>query len=44
MDDLNVVDFNKEENETKTEVTGELREENGTEKKEKKEKKNYNAH
>lgn len=37
MDDLNVVDFNKEENETKTEVTGELREENGTEKKEKKE-------
>ena len=39
MDDLNVVDFNKEENETKTEVTEELREENGTEKKEKKEKK-----
>lgn len=37
MDDLNVVDFNKEENETKTEVTEELREENGTEKKEKKE-------
>lgn len=39
MDDLNVVDFNKEENETKTEVMEELREENGTEKKEKKEKK-----
>lgn len=39
MDDLNVVDFNKEENETKTEVTEELRGENGTEKKEKKEKK-----
>ena len=37
MDNLNVVDFNKEENETKTEVTEELREENGTEKKEKKE-------
>lgn len=37
MDDLNVVDFNKEENETKTEVTEELREENGKEKKEKKE-------
>lgn len=37
MDDLNVVDFNKEENETKTEVTEELREENGTGKKEKKE-------
>ena len=37
MDDLNVVDFNKEENETKTEVTEVLREENGTEKKEKKE-------
>lgn len=37
MDDLNVVDFNKEGNETKTEVTEELREENGTEKKEKKE-------
>lgn len=37
MDDLNVVDFNKEENETKTEVTEKLREENGTEKKEKKE-------
>lgn len=37
MDDLNVVDFNKEENETKTEVMEELREENGTEKKEKKE-------
>lgn len=34
MDDLNVVDFNKEENETKTEVTEELREENGKEKKE----------
>lgn len=39
MDDLNVVDFNKEENETKTEVTEELREENGAEKKEKREKK-----
>lgn len=37
MDDLNVVDFNKEENETKTELTEELREENVTEKKEKKE-------
>lgn len=37
MDDLKVVDFNKEENGTETQPAEELREEKGTEKKEKKE-------